>query len=143
MTRYASGTTQIHEECFMNKWIWAGTTLIGFLLAGCSHSSADSVTATREQNGQTLELAQGQTLMVELAGNPTTGYEWAVDQADATRLRLAESSYKPDSSAVGAGGLYTFRFEALESGSTPLVLVYRRSWEPRPIETWSLTVTIP
>jgi len=127
----------------MNKWIWTGTALMGFLLAGCSHSSADSVTATREQNGQTVELAQGQTLKVELAGNPTTGYEWTVDQADAAVLRLEGSSYKPDSSAIGAGGLYTFRFEALESGTTPLVLVYQRAWEPRPLEIYTLTVTIP
>ena len=122
--------------------------LIGFILscalaACCDSSSADTTLVTREQNGSTLTLPVGDTLAIELAGNPTTGYEWVVAQADAHLLEAAETEYQSDSDALGAGGRYTFRFRALASGSTPVVLAYRRSWEPDPIETFSLTVTIP
>ena len=122
--------------------------LIGFILsfalaAGCDSSSADTLLVTQKQNGETVTLPVGDTLAIELAGNPTTGYEWVVAQADAHLLEAAETEYQPDSDALGAGGRYTFRFRALASGSTPVVLAYRRSWEPDPIETFSLTVTIP
>lgn len=122
--------------------------LIGFILSfalavGCHDSSADTTLVTREQNGATLTLPVGDTLAIELAGNPTTGYQWVVAECDTNRLEAAEPEYRPNSDAIGAGGLYTFRFRALSSGPAPLRLAYRRSWEPDPIDTFSLTVAIP
>lgn len=128
----------------MKRWMLAGMFLFASLLAGCGDSTADSsLTVTQAQNGGTTTLAKGEMLTVELAGNPTTGYEWTVTQIDAACLRLAESTYASDSSAIGSGGTYTFRFEALRAGATPLGLVYRRSWETTASDqTFSLTVNI-
>jgi inhibitor of cysteine peptidase len=116
--------------------------LVASLSIGCHDGPAGSVTVTQAQNGDTVSLATGDILVVELAGNPTTGYEWAVVQNDASLLQPREPAYEPDSSAIGSGGVYTFRFTALESGSTLLKLAYRRAWEPAPIDTFSLTVNI-
>ena len=123
---------------------------IAFLLlialgTGCHHDSSHSVSIDETQNGQTVSLASGDSLVIELAGNPTTGYEWAVAQADDDLLRLADSSYTPDSPGLaGSGGLYLFRFEALRPGSAPLLLAYRRPWEPNaPARSFALTVSIP
>ena len=113
---------------------------------GCGDSSADSgdaVVVGQDRNGQTVELAVGTPLAVELAGNPTTGYAWSVAQIDSARLRLVDSSYSADSSAIGSGGTYVFRFEALRTGTTPLGLVYRRSWETTAADqTFILSVNI-
>ena len=126
----------------MKPWIFAGTALICSLLSGCRDSAADAVTATRAQNGQTVSLSAGNALIVELPGNPTTGYEWTVTHNDASLLLPEEPGYDPDSSAIGAGGTYTFRFQALKAGAALLRMAYRRAWEPAPLETFSLAVDI-
>ena len=136
----------IRKEFAMKRWILAGLAGAGLALAfGCDDSSADSaaIVVDSSQNGGAIALATGATFAVELAGNPTTGYEWTVSQADPAFLRLVESTYAPDSSAIGSGGLYTFRFETLQPGTTPLTLLYRRSWETTPSDqTFSLTLRI-
>ena len=128
----------------MKSWMLAGIVLCCFsLFLGCDDSSADPLVVSQSQNGGTVALAKGETLAVELAGNPTTGYEWTIAQLDAAFLRLVDSSYSADSSAIGSGGLYTFRFETLQPGTTPLTLLYRRSWETTPSDqTFSLTLRI-
>ena len=131
----------------MKPWMLLGAVCAVLAGAcGCGDSSADSDEAVvfgQDRNGQTVALAVGASLAVELAGNPTTGYEWTVAQIDAAYLRLIDSSYATDSSAVGSGGVYTFQFETLQPGATTLGLVYRRSWETTPADqAFTLTVTI-
>ena len=130
----------------MKSWLITALACTGFaLFLGCDSSSADaaSTAVTQSQDGETVALAIGETLTVELAGNPTTGYEWTIARIDAAFLRLADSSYAPDSSAIGSGGRYAFRFEALHAGATTLGLVYRRSWEPSDADpTFTLAVNI-
>lgn len=130
----------------MNPWICSGLILSLSFLVGCDDSSADAPGApvvTQAQNGETVALARGATLTVELAGNPTTGYQWTVARIDADFLRDLGSTYEADSSAIGSGGTYAFRFEARKAGTTDLALVYRRAWgTSADDETYSLTVDI-
>ena len=113
------------------------------LLSACNDGSGKSLQATREHDGQTLSLARGKTLLVHLDGNPTTGYEWSVAHNLPERLELRHVDYRPGSSLPGAGGTYVFQFRALAPGPVPLRLQYRRAWESRPIDTFSLDVLIP
>ena len=128
----------------MNERLIAGLSLALVLLAaGCDDRASGSVVATREQNGRRVVLETGEKLVVELDGNPTTGYQWTVAQIEPAFLRDLGSAYEADSSALGSGGTYTFRFEALQPGTTELVLAYRRAWETTPDdETYSLSVDI-
>lgn len=127
----------------MKPWVCAGLILSLCLLVGCDDSSADARVVTQAQNGETVALVRGETLTVELAGNPTTGYQWTVARIDADFLRDLGSTYEADSSAIGSGGMYAFRFEARKAGTTALALVYRRAWETSADDaTYSLTVEI-
>ena len=128
----------------MKTALLAGTALCTLLLAGCGDSSADdaAVTVTQAQNGATATLAKGEILSVVLAGNPTTGYQWTVVENDAARLQPLDPVYEADSDAIGSGGVYTFRFRALQAGTSRLRLAYLRAWEPASIGTYSLTVTV-
>ena len=127
----------------MKCWTLIALVFAACLLTSCNSSSGDDIVLTQDRNGETIEIANRATFAVELVGNPTTGYEWTVSQADPAFLRLVESTYAPDSSAIGSGGLYTFRFETLQPGTTPLTLLYRRSWETTPSDqTFSLTLRI-
>jgi inhibitor of cysteine peptidase len=95
--------------------------------------------------GRTVELHAGDKLEVSLKGNPTTGYQWEMAVVDAAVLKLVgEPEFNPDSSALGAGGKVTLRFEAVAAGQTILQLIYHRSFEKNvpPIKTFKATVVI-
>ncbi|MBM4332978.1 MAG: protease inhibitor I42 family protein [Deltaproteobacteria bacterium] len=119
--------------------------VVGILIAltGCEDSSPDqSIVITREHDGKTVTIKNGVDLDVVLSGNPTTGYQWVVAETESSVLPFVDSTYKPDSNEIGAGGTYTFHFKAMASGAAHLRLVYKRLWEPVPIETFSLTVRV-
>lgn len=107
--------------------------------------SGKTMKITEEMNGQTITLKQGQTLSVSLSGNPTTGYNWEVDEVDQAILApLGEAEYESDSTLVGSGGLYTFNFSAVETGTTTLKLKYYRSFEADvpPVENFEISVIV-
>ena len=58
--------------------------------------------------------------------------------------RSGETSYEADSDLIGAGGVQTLTFEAVEDGETGVRLVYRRPWEEgvEPIDTFELQVVV-
>ena len=120
--------------------------LLVVLLSACG--GGDQVVVGEADQGSTVELEVGQVLVVELVSNLTTGYSWQVLEVDAAVLaQQGEPEYVEDSQSeglVGAGGIETFRFEALQAGQTSLSLGYLRPWEENvdPIETFSITVTV-
>jgi inhibitor of cysteine peptidase len=126
-----------------------------FILAGCAALNASGAAGNNEvavgnaEDGQQIELRQGQILVVTLDSNPTTGYSWALAAADtATLAQVGEPVYRgPDEQKtplVGAGGSETFRFTASAVGSTTLRLEYRRPWEKdQPAaQTYTLQVVV-
>ena len=96
-------------------------------LAACGAPAAKLVEA---DNGKIVDLKTGETFTISLEGNPTTGYSWEVSGIDpAVVEQVGEPDYKSDSSLIGSGGMSTFTFKAVASGSAPVMLVYHRSWE--------------
>lgn len=75
-----------------------------------------------------ISVGQGEAFVIELAANPTTGYEWQPD-FDPAALRLAGREFVRSGAAMGAGGVERFRFESLAAGATRLSFAYRRAWE--------------
>ncbi len=118
----------------------------GMLLAALSACGAtNEVKLDAGDDGSQVELDAGQTLVVSLEGNPTTGYTWEAAELDEQVLRQAgETEFKPESDAIGAGGVQTLRFETVNTGQTTLKLVYHRPWEEdvEPAETFSVQVVV-
>lgn len=97
------------------------------------------------QADQTVDVRVGQQLVVSLPGNPTTGFTWEVAQIDESILSQdGATTFQPDSSAIGAGGTITLRFETKAAGESPLTLIYHRPFEPNtpPAQTFSVTVQV-
>ena len=123
------------------------TTLLTLLASAqdspVADSKASTMTVTDQDNGKTIDLAKGDTLMVELSSNPSTGYGWKV-KGDPSPLKLASSDYKqPDQSGkVGAPGVQQFRFDASAAGTSKLELVYRRPWEKGVAPARAFTVDV-
>ena len=93
-------------------------------------------------DGATIEMKVGEQVSLELEGNPTTGFSWQVAAIDPAVLAPAgEPDYVSESDASGAGGTYTFRFDAVGAGETEVVLLYYRSWEEPSATSGSFTFT--
>ena len=87
---------------------------------------------SQADRGQERQALPGQRVLIQLPENPTTGYQWHIEAFDARVLTASGSDFAaPSGGLLGAGGLRTFVFTALAPGSTPVRLVYRRSWEPK------------
>ncbi len=113
--------------------------------AGCS-SQQQEVKASIDDAGREKQLKKGQTLVVTLEGNPTTGYSWeAAEPLDEQVLQQAgEPEFTQESDLIGAGGVQILRFEAVNAGKFTLKLVYHRPWEKdvEPLETYSIQVVV-
>ena len=94
-----------------------------------------------------LPLKAGQKFIIELEGNPTTGYMWYLEETEKinkellTTLNLKENNtgeyYKrqpqendPEIVRFGIEGIFHFKFQASETnfGEEVLRFVYKRSW---------------
>ena len=95
-------------------------------------------------DGGQVTLQVGQTLIVALASNPSTGYTWEIAEVDPMVLTLTKEDFIADSDLVGAPGTQLFYFKALKTGQTSLQMVYHRPWETgvEPADTFSITVQV-
>ena len=95
-------------------------------------SAASVVTITDdEDDGKDIDLPKGDTLVLRLKSNPSTGYTWAI-KGDPSPLRLVKSSTKKNaqtSHSAGAPVTQEFRLTAVSAGMASLTLEYRRPWE--------------
>jgi len=127
-------------------WIASGLLCILFLNS-CIQTG--EIMLTENDNGQQVELSQGQELIISLESNPSTGYGWQVAEIDETILKpVGEPDYFPAGQTgqpvVGAGGKEVLRFSAEAPGTTELSLVYVRPWETggEPAKTFSVEVVV-
>jgi inhibitor of cysteine peptidase len=125
------------------SFVYAAMVLIlCVVLTACG---GKNVKITEDMNGQTINLAKGETLVLAIEGNPTTGYSWNLTEVDESILKSAgEPDYDSSSTLTGAGGTYTFKFNAVETGTTTLKLDYYRTFEKdvAPINTFEVTVVV-
>jgi inhibitor of cysteine peptidase len=98
-----------------------------------------------QEANSNVRLRVGDTFVVTLEGNPTTGFTWEVASSDPAILKpLGEAQFTPDTSALGSGGKVSLQFEAIGTGQTPLKLIYHRPFEvgAAPLKTYDLTVSV-
>jgi inhibitor of cysteine peptidase len=108
-------------------------------------SSSSEIRLRESHNGLLVELEKGQTLVVSLEANPTTGHRWEAVELDDQILRsLGDPDFRPYSEQVGASGLQVMRFEAVGAGQTTLNIVYRRPWQTdvQPLKTYTVFVRV-
>jgi inhibitor of cysteine peptidase len=99
------------------------------------------VTVTEADNGKTRQLAPGDTLIVMLKGNPTTGYTWSTTGTVPAFLKQeGEPQFSADSTLVGAPGVMVTRFRVTATGKESLKMVYARPFEKnvKPAATFSV-----
>jgi predicted secreted protein len=101
--------------------------------------------------GAPTDLAVGATAVIELPGNPSTGYVWQFDpaqSANASIVRIEDLGYaKPEAvpgekARVGAPASYRFRITGLADATAELVFEYVQPWVGKPAHTERQTVYV-
>jgi inhibitor of cysteine peptidase len=109
-------------------------------------SGTGQVKITAAENGKTIDVNTGATIVVELESNPSTGYTWESRDLDASLIReIGEIRFKSSNPGlVGAGKMQTLTYKALHVGTANLTLVYHRPWEKdgKPQDTLFVIVNI-
>lgn len=86
------------------------------------------VVIDEDASGTTIRLHQRDTLVVELAGNGSTGYRWQVkDFVEPWEVLRQDGEPDYDASGqIGGGGTYTFTFDVVGRGVNVLRMDYRQ-----------------
>jgi inhibitor of cysteine peptidase len=112
--------------------------------AACTGGS-NNVNVDSSYSGKQVELSVGQSLVVTLESNATTGYSWALVQNsdDSVLSKIGNEYVAPQTTLVGAGGKEEWTFKALKQGTSTISMGYSRPWESTPpVETFDLTVVV-
>ena len=120
--------------------------LVSLLVAACGSSeSGKTIELSQKDSGTTLQVTQGDELVISLESNPTTGYSWAESKSSQAGdvLQLGSKKYESESDAIGAGGVETWTYKAVGAGTADLELDYLRPFEPDKIAgKFTLTVDV-
>jgi inhibitor of cysteine peptidase len=102
--------------------------LLSFGFLGCKGSN----TFTKGEGDKSkIEVRSGEAFVIELAANPSTGFNWElVKPLDKELLELTKTEYSGGNPAlVGSGCSQEWKFMPLKPGETSIYLQYRRPWE--------------
>jgi inhibitor of cysteine peptidase len=138
------------SKLFDTKTLDMRASFVAFLIAVVllsvpSCRPGGEVTVGEAENGSRVTLEVGQILVLILASNPTTGYQWEITELDQAIVEETDHEYQADQPTLaGSGGKEIWRFQAQASGTTTLSLEYRRPWEENvePIETFGIEVEV-
>ena len=129
-------------------WVIFGVILVTGVAVGagaaCSGSS-NNVNVDSSYSGKQVEISVGQSLVVTLESNATTGYSWALVQNsdDSVLIKTGNEYIAPQTTLIGAGGHEEWTFKALKKGTSIISLGYSRPWESTPpAKTFTLTVVV-
>ena len=123
----------------MNRPVLAALFGLLFVMTTLGQPPADptaprTVTLDIQEKDSRIEATfqSGETLLIRVAGNPTTGYSWQIAGiSDPTILSpQGDIEYEPTKlGLLGAPGTFLIRISGLREGQATLELAYRRPWE--------------
>lgn len=132
-----------------NTGIIAGLSLLCILAlaaAGCTGTAPaahKTITVTQAQDKTTVQAHVGDTIVLSLPENGTTGYLWNLTTSPGLAV-MNDNFVSSDKTGTmaGAGGTRTWEITVNQAGDQWVKGVYSRSWEPvtGSETTFSLTV---
>ena len=127
-----------------------GAFLLLFLTCAASSKkmpNTTAITVTDEDNNGCVQLAKGDSLIVQLAAQPGAGYSWKIVQNDTSRLKLQAETLesRKTEGTPGSWEYQAFRFIAQKADSSVVKFHYVRPWEKDapPAKTYLIKVQKP
>jgi inhibitor of cysteine peptidase len=137
-----------HIRLLLPPGLVAAAALAVVLMAACGGTggSTEPAVYTEADSGRTVQAAVGDTIVVRLPENPSTGYAWTATPSDGLEP-LADDFVAPSSSPalVGAPGTRVLKYEVTASGTQSVEASYQRSWEAgtvEPAQEFALTIDV-
>jgi inhibitor of cysteine peptidase len=107
--------------------------------------SGNTVSLGVEQTGGSYQVRAGDTIIINLAANPSTGATWQfvdLDRNIFSEEKIAQPK-RAEAPLPGEGGKVTFALRAKKPGTGVIKMSYRREWEPdKPWGSFEATVTV-
>ena len=86
---------------------------------------------TEQQNTGKIHVDKGTLIIVKLAENPTTAYQW--DMIVMPGLRIIDEIYIPSDmteNRLGSGGIHIWAISTEATGDYVISAIYKQPWEP-------------
>ena len=108
------------------------------VITGCTDTKITS------DSPKKIEVVVGESFVVSLAENPSTGFSWHYRIADQGVIALISDAYiHGGSNLPGSGGQHNWKFKALKKGSSKIIFSYYREWEKDKVASnYEYTVTV-
>ena len=129
-----------HDSSMRRGLVLAVVVLVAAASAGAA--TGKTVRLGAEANGTRVTLVRGDRLVVRLASNPSTGYNWMLVDVTRSVVRPTASTYTGRSRVPGSGGYQTLVFRAVSRGTTPIKLAYVQSGSQNVGKRFRLTVVV-
>lgn len=100
---------------------------------------------TATNNGTTVGAVLYQPIVINLWGNPSTGFGWYPADTNGTAVvRSGPWVFTPDQPGlVGGGGTISLPYLAVRPGTTTLSLAYYQLWNPQVVlATYAVTIDV-
>lgn len=121
---------KIERNRHMNKNLLSLVLLSALIFTGCQNQQAGSVKVA--DNSGNIDVKAGQSFMIKLESNATTGYQWRLAEHKKGIVEKVSNTYVPSKTEgrmVGSGGIEEWTFKAIAKGKVIIVLEYVRPWE--------------
>lgn len=102
----------------------------------------DGVADVVVSGDSSVDARVGDTVLIRLPENATTGYVWSARLEGAGIALIGEETQPADSEAPGAAGERRFRVRVTGTGPAEIVLQRARVWEPHPVEERRVTLRV-
>jgi inhibitor of cysteine peptidase len=120
--------------------------IVALALVGTAVAAGPRIVGIGEQkNGEDTKAHVGDTLVVTLGANRSTGFSWKVAAVKRAVLRLNTAGYVPAHPPLipGASGIAVIVFKVVARGTTVLKLNYVSAGSPKKVsKTFSITVNV-
>jgi predicted secreted protein len=107
-------------------------------------SRTPSSTLSPSDNGKTIRIKTGESILIELPVQLGTGYAWQPPKQEQQALFVVKQEKAPSKAppSPGSGETQAFRLLSTQPGETEVVFQYRRSWDENstPLKTFRIKV---
>jgi predicted secreted protein len=111
--------------------------------------SNDEFQAASASNGgvvnKTIEVASGDSIVVTLWSNKTTGYSWSESATISNPGVLQQTNHEyvaPETGLMGAAGKEVWTFKASKAGTCEVSMNYSQPWEGGQKNTYRFLLTV-
>ena len=89
-------------------------------------------------------MKTGDAITIDLPSTPAGGYEWTLDDPNASGVAVAPPVFRPAGDGVGGGGVQSWTVHVHATGRVPLSFRYWRPWagDSSVIDRFTVTLAV-